>query len=127
VPRSAPGSTAVRARPGRLTSSADIRSVVSRRAVGGAPHVVVHARAGDPAGRAAIVAGRKVGGAVVRNRAKRRLREALRMTGLPVGVDVVVTARPGADRVAFPLLRDELADALRRAARRAAAGGGSVA
>lgn len=46
-------------------------------------------------GRVAFVAGRKVGGAVVRNRAKRVLRESCRRAGGPwPGFDVVLVARP---------------------------------
>jgi ribonuclease P protein component len=49
-----------------------------------------------PQGRVAFVAGTKLGGAVVRNRAKRRLREAARSAGAPWAAwDVVILARPG--------------------------------
>jgi ribonuclease P protein component len=48
-----------------------------------------------PQGRVAFVAGTKLGGAVVRNRAKRLLREATRTAGGPwPNWDVVVLARP---------------------------------
>lgn len=47
----------------------------------------------DPQGRVAFVAGKKTGGAVQRNRAKRVLREALRRAGGPIqGYDVVLIA-----------------------------------
>lgn len=39
-----------------------------------------------------VVAGKKVGGAVVRNRAKRRLREALARVELPGGSSYIVVA-----------------------------------
>lgn len=47
-------------------------------------------------GRATVVSGRKLGGAVVRNRARRRLSEALRQAERPVpeGLDLVLVARP---------------------------------
>jgi ribonuclease P protein component len=46
-------------------------------------------------GRVAFVAGRRLGGAVVRNRAKRLLRAAAREAGAPwSGFDVVLIARP---------------------------------
>jgi len=50
--------------------------------------------AGPP--RVGVVAGRRVGGAVVRNRVKRRLREALARAELRDGTDYVVVAFPGA-------------------------------
>lgn len=40
--------------------------------------------------RVGLVVGRRVGGAVVRNRVKRRLRAALTEVGLPAGSDYVV-------------------------------------
>jgi ribonuclease P protein component len=43
--------------------------------------------------RLGVSATRKIGGAVQRNRAKRRVRELFRMAGLPPGVDFVVVVR----------------------------------
>lgn len=46
-------------------------------------------------GRVAFVAGKKLGGAVQRNRCRRVLREAARRAGAPwAGFDVVLIARP---------------------------------
>ena len=42
--------------------------------------------------RVGVVAGRRVGNAVVRNRAKRRLREAVARAGLPEGRSYVIVA-----------------------------------
>lgn len=60
---------------------------------------------------------RKVGGAVVRNRIRRRLREAARLT-FPeyarAGQDYVVIARPAALHRPFPALQQELRFALTR-------------
>lgn len=49
----------------------------------------------DPRGRVAFIAGKKNGGAVWRNRAKRRLRAVAREMGAPwTGYDVVFIAKP---------------------------------
>ncbi len=60
--------------------------------------------------RVGITAGRRLGGAVVRNRAKRRLREALRrLEGrLSARGDVVLVARPPAGTVRFSALVSEM-------------------
>lgn len=68
---------------------------------------------------AGFTASRKVGGAVVRNRAKRRLREAARLL-LPVhgrpGFDYVFIARSGAPSRPWPRLLDDMKSALIRLA-----------
>ncbi len=56
----------------------------------------------------AVVVGRRVGKAVVRNRVRRRLREILRQLPLAPGQDVVVSARPGAASASFWELREEV-------------------
>jgi ribonuclease P protein component len=53
--------------------------------------------------RVAFAVGRRVGGAVVRNRLRRRLRELARRSGLPGGAWVVIAAE-GAGGVEFPVL-----------------------
>ena len=60
--------------------------------------------AGQP--RAGVIAGRRVGAAVTRNRVKRRIRELLRtwLPELPAGTLIVVRALPGADRASFAQL-----------------------
>ncbi len=63
--------------------------------------ITVDGQPGPP--RVGFVAGRNVGGAVVRNRAKRRLREAVARTELRDGVDYVVIA--SADAVEAPFQR----------------------
>jgi ribonuclease P protein component len=52
----------------------------------------------------------RVGGAVVRNRIKRRVREVFRLNrmSIPAGWDIVVNPRSGAARAAFPALEREL-------------------
>jgi ribonuclease P protein component len=62
----------------------------ARRRVGGLIAFVAESEPGPP--RVAVVAGRRIGGAVVRNRAKRRLREALAGAPMSEGRAYVVVA-----------------------------------
>ncbi|MCC5995558.1 MAG: ribonuclease P protein component [Oceanicaulis sp.] len=83
------------------------------------PGVVVQAfaRPGDPQGpaRAGFTATRKIGSAVVRNRARRRLREAVRLLlplhGAP-GTDYVFIARAATPARAWTSLLDDVESAL---------------
>ena len=88
----------------RLRTSSDFSAALrgSRGARAGSTLVVVHAgqadaRAGQPP-RVGFVVSKAVGGAVVRNRTKRRLRAlmAARLASVPLGTDVVVRANPAA-------------------------------
>lgn len=63
--------------------------------------MVVSAPGMDGAVRVGLVAGRKVGTAVARNRAKRRLRHAARLAALTPGRDYVVIATPATLTVPF--------------------------
>ena len=65
--------------------------------------------------RFGFAVGKRLGGAVVRNRIKRRLREAVKASGARGSVDVVVIARNGADDESFQDLRTVLDSLLRRA------------
>jgi ribonuclease P protein component len=72
---------------------------------------------GDPSVRFGLTVSRKVGGAVVRNRMKRRFRalarELLPESGIG-GADVVLIGRPSGIERDYDLLRDELQKALRK-------------
>lgn len=76
-----------------------VRRTGERRRFGG---VVVVVAAGVPGpARVAVVAGRRVGTAVARNRAKRRLREALRRAAVPGGRDYIVIASAAVNEAPF--------------------------
>ena len=74
----------------------------------------------DPVMRVGYTVTRKIGGAVVRNRMKRRFRELARTllpdAGLP-GADHILIGRSGGIERSFDLLGQELRKALARAAR----------
>ena len=59
--------------------------------------------------RFGFVVGKTVGGAVVRNRVKRRLREAARGLAVKPGFDLVIGARKPAAEATFDALRGALA------------------
>ena len=71
--------------------------------------------------RLGIVASRKVGPSVVRNRAKRLVREAFRLHPevFPAGLDVVVIVRPGTHLLGLAELAAEIVGASAHLARRA--------
>ncbi len=111
--------------PDPLRSGRDIAAAMRARRAGHTPLVSVHARLREPpqgTPRATVVAGRGVGGAVVRNRAKRRLRHLIREAALPAGLDVVVVARsPEAATATAPALAAGFARACAAALRKAVA------
>ena len=79
---------------------------------------------GDPAMRFGITVTKKIGGAVIRNRMKRRFRELARAL-LPesgiAGADHVLIGRPGANDIEFAELGEQLDSALKRAVKKLAA------
>ncbi|HTD24471.1 MAG TPA: ribonuclease P protein component [Terriglobales bacterium] len=74
----------------------------------GGPKTGVSARPASP--RVGFTVGRALGPAVVRNRIRRRLREAVRqhLFRLTVPVDVVINPKKSAQTVAWPQLADEV-------------------
>ena len=64
--------------------------------------------------RFAFAIPKRVGGAVVRNRVRRRLREILRSLSLIEGFDVVISVRPEASKATFQALKTEMTTLMRR-------------
>ncbi len=83
-----------------LRSGADFARVYARRASASDDVLLVYVdRNNLEHARIGLSVSRKVGGAVVRNRWKRILREAFRLSGdaLPAGIDIVAIPRSEAD------------------------------
>lgn len=91
-----------------------MRGVLRRGRRVSCPSVVLHARSRDDAesARVAVVASRRVGTAVRRNRAKRVLRAAAARTPLPRGVDVVLVARASTPAASSAVVEGELRSAI---------------
>lgn len=96
--------------PQRLRASADVVATLRSRRERVGRHLVLHAREtdADHPVRVAVVASRRVGGAVARNRAKRLLREAARHVSWRDGFDLVLVARASCAGSSFQVVRDEL-------------------
>lgn len=94
----------------RLRASGDIQAVLRRGRTCGGAYVVVKAlaRPDEEPARVAVIAGRKVGGAVDRNRVKRRLRAAAAAVPLAPGRDIVLIGRTDTLAAPFPALVAEL-------------------
>jgi ribonuclease P protein component len=65
--------------------------------------------------RLAVPASKRIGNAVVRNRVRRRLKEAFRCLSVLEGFDIVITPRPLAAQATFAQLSAELGLLLTRA------------
>lgn len=88
-----------------------IAAVLRARRQRGGRLLAVHAAPTDRSvTRLAVMASRRVGGAVRRNRAKRLLREAARTVSWRPGLDVVLVAREAAAAADLAAVRAELAE-----------------
>jgi ribonuclease P protein component len=103
----------VLAKANRVTSATDYRRLVrSGRRARGALTLAYGRRTGpaDPL-RVGVIVARNVGGAVARNRVRRRIKAAAwPLTGQFAGLDVVVRALPAAAAATWPELAGEVRD-----------------
>ena len=101
------------AKANRVTSATDYRLLVrSGRRARGALTLAYGRRTvpGDPL-RVGVIVARNVGGAVARNRVRRRIKAAAwPLTGEISGLDVVVRALPAAAGATWPELAGEVRD-----------------
>jgi ribonuclease P protein component len=102
----------------RLTAPEEFRQAYREGTRIANDRIIIHAisRGAGPA-RVGIAVRRQIGGAVRRNRVKRRIREASARTYalLPAGVDVVIVPRSAAADAPFRELVAALADVFARA------------
>jgi ribonuclease P protein component len=82
----------------KIRSGSDYERIYAARGTARAPGLLVFGlRNGTPITRFGLSVSRKNGGAVIRNRLKRLLREAFRLEqhALPAGLDLILIPQPG--------------------------------
>lgn len=102
----------------RLKAESDVQRVWQQGRAFAHPLVLVRVRANNlEYSRTAFVAGKKIGNAVTRNRAKRHLREALRplFPKIPPGFDFVLIARGNITTSSFTDIQQAVEQVLQRA------------
>jgi len=108
----------VLAKANRIVRGADYRAVVRRGVRVGSANTLSYVAA-NPSGavRFGFIVGRTVGGAVVRNTVRRRLKAAAYqlLPEAPRGRDVVVRALPASAQASWSTLLEELTHAIHRA------------
>jgi ribonuclease P protein component len=114
------GPSGIAQRPQRLKRRAEFLRVAAKGRKAPVHGLVLQALARDDAGpaRLGFTVTRKVGNAVARNRARRRLKEAARLLlreGSLSGVDLVLIGREATGRRPFAELIDDLRRALAKA------------
>jgi ribonuclease P protein component len=103
----------------RLTSPEDFRRTYAEGSRAGTRAVIAHVRdsSTEQPGRLGVTTAKGFGGAVERNRARRRLREAAHAVEEPLrpGVDAVLVATPAAKSLTFQEMVDSVREVLMRA------------
>jgi ribonuclease P protein component len=122
------GDDSIMSQPPRLKRRAEFLAVAGKGAKAPMPGLVLQfmPRQDDAPFRVGFTVTKKVGNAVVRNRTKRRLREAVRLAlnpDLERGFDIVVIGRDKTADRAFTDLIEDVRRGLARARRHAAAPG----
>jgi ribonuclease P protein component len=107
----------------RLRRQQDFATAIRAGRRAGRATLVVHLALGDRGGppRAGFIISRAVGGAVTRNRVRRRLQHLVRdhLGDLPEGTLLAVRATPAAATASYRQLAEDLSSALGTAVRRA--------
>lgn len=105
--------------PPRLKRRAEFLAIAAKGRKTQMPGLVLQVLATGMPARLGFTATRKIGNAVIRNRARRRLREAARLyfaEHAATGADFVLIARRDTARRRFALLRADLAQAIAKIA-----------
>lgn len=107
------------ARPERVRRHPDYQRIYERGCKTHSKLFTLFTLANDrPHSRLGIAATRKLGGAVVRNRAKRLIREVFRLNKITVGVDVVIVPKREMLDVSLAAIEAEFRSTLERNLRR---------
>lgn len=109
----------------RLLKRSQFQLVLDKGSKVVCPHVVmIGMRSKNDETRLGLIVSKKVGGAVVRNRVKRRLRERFRLRDqIPAGIDIVVIARHSAASISSATMSTAFDQCLQRLERRLTTGG----
>ena len=113
------------AKANRITTADDYKGVVRKGRRYVTPHFVTYVRSGPEVSTSGVqgarfgfIVAKTVGGAVQRNRVRRRLKAAsyLMLKDVQPGTDVVIRALPGCSDASWETLRSELTESLARSA-----------
>jgi ribonuclease P protein component len=100
----------------RLTGSKRFSQIhVEGRSAANRLLVIRYLANGSDSSRFGFLVSKRIGNAVVRNRVKRRLREAVRLSPVKIGWDALFIARRGAGTAKYQELKDATDNLLRRA------------